>query len=654
MSNHGQEPKVQQAQALKFLKGVFGVKPPKQIAPSGDLTTVAPLPLSAETPIDKNQPEFWADAPWRIEPDQDEIILLFLVRDTNIEKPAKGPWRLDMLKVQQWVSGKAWEDVLTLLPAGLPKVDSKGMFQLRTWWHSLKIPLANFKGAARGKSLRLRVGFHGSYFPYEKPAHIYVNLETFLASHALPLSRAARPGQPRRWFYGDTHYHSVYTNDIKELGNPVPESCAAAHAVGLDWLVITDHSCDLDDVDPDVSPQTRWERLKADTLNPAVTNDQFRCILGEEITLSSKGDNLVHMLAFGGMDQMVEGAFLPNEGGFMTEIFQETIQKLLHRAVKNGGYSKDEAQRMFGKVYPFEKVLTMLPAETLLFAAHPFTLAQPPPPGKWDGEHLYHPRLTGYEFWNGRTRRSAHLTLNPFGSKKWTDPEALSKQDQKRLKKVKGWADGEWELALRQGLASWGQADAAPSLRPVFLAGSDAHGSFNYSVGMSWDYRRRLVVDDDALGKVRTLIYLPEAYTDAIPPEAKILAAMRKGSCVVTDGPVITFTVEQQGKTAQLGEVLTAAGGKDITLNIQAFSTPEFGAVEQVELVTCFRHYRKPVVTVIKKGESASVQLDGAQGYCRLFAQTTGPDGELFCCFTNPIWVRFTDGQAGKLVVRFG
>jgi hypothetical protein len=497
------------------------------------------------------------------------------------------------------------------------------------------------------------VVFQGSFYPYDEPSHININLETFLARHALPLSRAAHAHQARRWFYGDTHYHSVYTNDIKELGNPVPESCQAAHAIGLDWLVITDHSCDLDDVDADVSAQIRWERLKAEVANPNISNDQFRCILGEEITLLAKEDTLVHMLAFGSMEKMVEGAFMPDQGGFMTEVFQETIQKLLHRAAKNGGYSEEEAKRMFGNVHPFEKVLDMLPAEALLFAAHPFTLAQPPPPGKWLAEHLYHPRLTGYEFWNTRIRRTAQLTLNPFGSKKWIDPEALLKQDQKRIQKFKGWADGEWELALRKGLAGWGDADALPRLRPVFLAGSDAHGSFNYGVGMSWDYRRRLAVDDNTLGKVRTVAYLPDGYSDTIPPEAEILAALRKGSCVVTDGPVVTFSVEQQGKTAQLGEVLSAAGGKEITLKIQAYSTPEFGAVEEVELVSCFRHTRKPRITIIKKGESETFELDGKQGYCRLFAQTAGPDGELFCCFTNPIWVRVTDGKTGKLVVSF-
>ena len=367
----------------------------------------------------------------------------------------------------------------------------------------------------------------------------------------------------------------------------------------------------------------------------------------------AKEDTLVHMLAFGSLEKMVEGAFMPDKGGFMTEVLQETIQTLLHRAAKKGGYSEEEAKRMFGNVHPFEKVLDMLPAETLLFAAHPFTLAQPPPPGKWLAEHLYHPRLTGYEFWNTRIRRTAHLTLNPFGSKKWVDSEALLKQDQKRIEKFKSWADGEWDLALRKGLATWGDADALPRLRPVMLAGSDAHGSFNYGVGMSWDYRRRLAVDDNTLGRVRTVVYLPEGITDAVPPEAEILAALRKGSCVGTDGPVVTFSLEQQGKTAQLGEVLGAAGGKEITLRIQAFSTPEFGAVEEVELVTCFCHVRKPVKTIVTKESPVTIQLDGGQGYCRLFVQTKGPDGELFCCFTNPIWVRATDGKMGTLVASF-
>jgi hypothetical protein len=102
-----------------------------------------------------------------------------------------------------------------------------------------------------------------------------------------------------------------------------------------------------------------------------------------------------------------------------------------------------------------------------------------------------------------------------------------------------------------------------------------------------------------------------------------------------------------------MGDVLTVSDNQDIDLKILAFSTPEFGPVEHVELVTCFRHYRKPNKTNIQQGEIATIQLDGLGGYCRLFAQTKGPDGQLFCCFTNPIWVRITDEQEHRLMARY-
>jgi hypothetical protein len=636
---------VQQAKTAKFLEEIFHSK----VSGRADRR----MRLSAEPPIGKNQPEFWADAPWRIEPDQNEVPLLFLVRDTNITSPAKGPWRLDMLKAEQKMPNGSWNSIHTLLPADLPKVDSQGNFQLRTWTYSIRIPLSQIQGARRGETLHLRVIFYGSFFPYDKPSNIEIHLEIFLAEHALPQSRAEKPDQPRQWFYGDTHYHSIYTNDIKELGNPVSETCEAAHSIGLDWLVITDHSCDLDDVDPDVSPQKRWDRLKDDVSNPDISNDQFRCIQGEEITLVGRRENYIHMLAFGGMEEMIEGAFLPDKGGFMTEIFEESIKKWLEKVARDGGYSSDETQRLFGTIHSFEDVLALLPKQALTFAAHPFQTAQPPPPGKWIDEDLYHPRLTGFEFWNGRTRSTTHLTLNPFARSEWKKLDVQAKKDKDRIKKLQEWAESKWDLALRRGLAQWESTEELPSLRPVFLAGSDAHGSFNYSVGLSWDYTRRLIVDDNALGKVRTVVYLQDKITNAIPPEERILAAISKGSCVVTDGPLIDFSVKNNGKTVYMGEVLNLEDGEDVNLDIQTFSTPEFGPLKQVELVTCFRHYRKPNKTSIIKGAEEVVPLDGSQGYCRLFAQTAGSDGQLFCCFTNPIWVRIRDQQKHRLVANY-
>jgi hypothetical protein len=45
--------------------------------------------------------------------------------------------------------------------------------------------------------------------------------------------------------------------------------------------------------------------------------------------------------------------------------------------------------------------------------------------------------------------------------------------------------------------------------------------------------------------------------------------------------------------------------------------------------------------------------MDGRRGYCRIEAQTTGPLGETFCCFTNPIWLRATDGKKRQLYITY-
>jgi hypothetical protein len=294
----------------------------------------------------------------------------------------------------------------------------------------------------------------------------------------------------------------------------------------------------------------------------------------------------------------------------------------------------------------------MLPEETLTFAAHPFTFAQPPPPGTWHAEDLDSLRLTGYEFWNGRSRRSSGMTLNPFDRKNWQDEEKLAKKDEARIKKVRRWAETRWEPVLRRGLVSWSPADALPATRPVFIAGSDAHGSFNFSVGMGWDYRTRLVVDDNALGRARTVVYLPDHQATSVPEIKEILAAVRKGACVVTDGPILEFTLGHEGSIAHLGEALTVSGDGDLEMEVVAHCTPEFGAVEQVEVVTCFNGHRKAKTALVKTGETERVKLDGLQGYCRLYAQTIGQGGEHFCCFTNPIWARITDGEKRHLLVR--
>jgi hypothetical protein len=639
---------LQADRTFRFLADLFGIKvkdlvevvrpPPSVVEMSGVISL-------------QNQPEFWADAPWRVEPDQDYLPLSFHIRDANVELTERGPWRLDALHVEQRLPGGGWPKVATFLPADLPGLNSQGVIERELWVFGTPLALEDLPAAGRGEVVHLRVRFEGSFGPHDEPSPSEIHLETFLARHPLPLGRGSDTASPRRWFYGDTHYHSAYTNDVKEFGGCVAEARKAGQAIGLDWLVVTDHSCDLDELDDGPGSVRRWDRLRADVASPQLSDDQFRLILGEEITLLGEAGYPLHMLAFGAMDDMVEGAFLPaGATNFPSELARTAIEVILEASE---GYPDDTTQRLFGEIYSLDQVLAMLPKDTLAFAAHPHDVAQVPP-ARWRKEDLTHPRLTGYEFWNGRMRVKGRHTYNPFDRPTWRDQEKLQKADAERVAKLKRQAQRRWDPQLRRGVQEWQPEDERPTWRPVFIGGSDAHCDFNYHVGWAWDYRR-FEVDDNAFGRVRTAIYVADHSGEGVPTVDRILAAVSRGACVVTDGPLVEPWLRHAGHKATVGDLLTVSAGGDPELELRAHTTPEFGPVHEIEVITYFPRTTgtKSRRTIVPAGAATTVDLDGPQGYIRAETQTTSPNGESFCCFTNPLWLRIADGQKRKMRVSF-
>lgn len=630
MSTNHEEMEME-AQAREFMGGFFGLK---------SLQPQSPFELHG-TLTRRNQPEFHADAPWRLEPDLDSIALLFLVREGNLQPPGLGPWLLDEIHTDQLLSDGHWYRLFSYSPAQLPGVDATGHLDSSFWTFRTRIPLSSLQDVGRGDVARLRVVFDGRFPPGagDEPATVCRYLHVYLATDPLPLSRAATGSAPRQWFYGDTHYHSDGTNNVWECGNPVRDARDAGIAIGLDWLVVTDHSCDLDDPDDGPGSPTRWERLKTELAKPSISDDRFRCILGEEITVRKGRFGYMHVLLFGGLDQLIEGGFW-HDGDWIVKRVADGILDII---VGEGGYPDDIIERVFDPVHRYDQMLQMLPPETLAFAAHPYVEAQPPFwNGKWEKEQLTHPRLAGHEFWNGRTRHKTQSrfdpTDNPFEEPEWNDPTNLAEADESRVKRLKKWVDETWSPMLEDGVDEWTVGDSPPMQRPVFLAGSDAHGDFNYAVGVGWDYKQHNSINDNALGRARTVIFLPHHQSTHVPDVDQILAALRKGSAVVTDGPVIAFSLQQDGQIAHMGDVLHIAAGQP-ELKVVFHTSLEFGAAEQVELITYVKGDRRQRIhTPIQFGPAASVTLEGDRGFLRLAADTVGRLGERFCCFTNPVW----------------
>jgi hypothetical protein len=584
-------------------------------------------------------PSFWADAPWRLEPGQTEIPFTFIVRDAgglNLKVKLE-----EIVICEAADDGLPWEEkdwrVVHRFTEGL------GTITRLLWAYrpspSLPlgppptIPLSQFQTAEPGGRLLLKAGFKGKrrqILPIWKPFEDWQGLVVRLASDSLPLRDSTQ------WYYGDTHYHSTYTNDVKEYGNPVPDTRAAAEAIGLDWLVITDHSVDLADENPywedRLSGGSRWDDLGLEV--QASSDDRFRLLRGEELTILGRpglGDDTLHMLVFGDQfDKLIPGAFARK--GMLSSVADRLL-----------GFARHLYEHLFGEIYKLEAVLTgvdqtgqAVPAlqgrsvqdqGALAFAAHPASMAQAPG-GTWDFYDLVQP-IHGMEAWNTRLRHYANEEDSPFED--WE--ESKSWEEGANKKGIEA-----WDRILRQKV---GLADP----RYILLAGSDAHGSFNFSEGwwVDWDGFR---ADDNCLGRVRTLLYLPHrdpAGTRQSPTEAEVADAIRTGSCVLTDGPVLNVTLGCNGSRAKLGEILTVDGEGTLEVDVQAASTAEFGQVEQVEVTYYFRGMDDavpaPVPFNVGHSEVVGGDLPSGPGYVRL-ATVTRNGQETYRCFTNPIWVK--------------
>ncbi len=636
-------------------------------------------------------PEFWADAPWRLGPDQRGIPFTFIIRDgdgdnvkirlkeitvwetvddgTPLEEKGPDAWRLvhTFRGEGDGPIGPITEKFWTYRPAPSTSLDPPPVIPLEAF-ETICETVDGERVPVRGQRLVLKIVFNGTQLrggARRSLKNRWQPLLVFLASEVLPLRDSPQ------WYYGDTHYHSSYTNDLKEFGNPVPDTRAAAEGMGLDWLVITDHSVDLKDdnfywADTTPAPGDRWQALGAEVQNNS--DARFRLVRGEEVTVAGKpgaGSDLIHLLVFGdGFEEMIPGAF-------------GSKNLLGSVAASLSGYAKELYESLFGPIYELEEVLTgknaqgtknpvleersvQAQAGALAFAAHPTLLAQSLG-GLWEDEDLAQP-INGVEAWNIRMRFHASHEQSPFDHwEKATDWEEGTNKKGIDL----------WERCLRTRV---GWKDP----RFVLLGGSDAHGSFNYTVAwwLDWDGIR---ADDGCMGKVRTLLYLPERSLDSArhaPTIEEITWALGKGSCVVTDGPVLNLSVGFDGQVvaidgdrpngnvqAKMGQVMSIEGDGALTVTVQAAPTAasgqasEFGVVNKVKAVYYFQGEDETLSEIkvfefIVGGRAVLAgDLPSGPGYVRLETVTQNGD-DVFRCFTNPIWIKSAGPGKRTLNVR--
>lgn len=244
------------------------------------------------SPLYKRWPEIFLDGPSYCVPGAKPVFYL-CVKDADYY-----PVRIRELEVLIQGSGESHKTRLTL--------------DLQVSENLVFIPLdLDFSGFSGALTVNGRISvenasgkrreFMNANFPGLSPSPLLINL----LSSPLPF--------PADWHGGELHCHSDYSNDPVEFGAPLKVLQEAAKALGMGYVVCTDHSYDfyydrkryMERIDPEANFQAyRREALELNTANP----DSPVLIPGEEVSCGNYLGENVHLLVAG------HPTFLPGLG----------------------------------------------------------------------------------------------------------------------------------------------------------------------------------------------------------------------------------------------------------------------------------------------------------------------------------------------------
>lgn len=448
------------------------------------------------------------------------------------------------------------------------------------------------------------------------------------------------------WHRGDMHYHSAFTDNAAERGYPLDVTRQAALAANLDWVILADHSTDMN---PERYAQALDQVQK-------IRDDKVLFIRGEEITTTSGKESLLnslHLVALPSPDDPDKGfgsgadAVITTGDGSPTSPAMP-LRAALERISAAGGFA---------------------------YAAHPFDPVSPVlRGGEWgleadflaaDGKGLA-PALVGLEPWNRATTVIADDSRDPYCIRRGANPEVCFQPagEAHQYARLEGGIERGWRPLLAKGLAAADPA-SSPAFKVFLAAGSDAHGDFNYEATMdSVDFLSKPTrafagyAEDNAFGKLSTVVHCPQGMGAR---GESVLKALREGRSVLSNGPLLIAGIDVDGDGQLAGEKDVWPGGQAMidkrhppSVQIQWETSPEFGRVTSLRLILgTSAGESAPDEIPIPAGKELSSKglspvglqpvLDSlglAWAYIRFEARTRNSGGEEFRCYTNPLWIR--------------
>ena len=492
------------------------------------------------------------------------------------------------------------------------------------------------------------------------------------------------------FYRGDTHLHSMFTQNDAEVGLPLCGTKEAGQLIGLDWITTTDHTSDFDNYGGG-NINTNWDRIKAEAALNNAADPSLIYIAGQEVAVGNSNSELVHMLAYPSYSSVSTFPFMGDGNGDLTGT-SKTVDIVAAELASFGGFSY--------AAHPFatESKLPTIPVGGGIWnLGHAgFTINGLPFPEtggniianneNLDSDILYLQNGTlinngklikdgikGTQIWNVRNTLTTSGDANdPWDVLNISDPftQFDTASYSFHIKKFRQGQEitnyiNQYGLQLKNGDSTY------QNWKMYISAGADAHGSFNFS--NTNDFASLGTINNNAVGKLSTLAYSEDGMG---ANGENVLKAMYFGSTTLSDGPIITIGISDDGENTSnevmMGEdaIVNTLTLDDYYFNYNYTTTPEFGEVTKITMIvgTESGEIRKNIpVTSVTGDNLESYSLTGILDlvlgigntpqdeyfYVRAELQTfidyTGSettyrtDFDYFHSFTNPIWIKLSE-----------
>lgn len=539
------------------------------------------------------------------------------------------------------------------------------------WYFNFAIPADKLVGFEDVIDIRVRIDYGNLTFTDD-----IVGMRIFRSTLSVP--------KLPDYYRGDTHLHSMYTQNDAEIGLPLCATKTAAKHIGLDWITTTDHTSDFDNYGTSIA--SNWSRIQSEVQQLNTEDPSLIFIAGQEVALKNHENKLVHMLAYPNASNPYNFPFIGDGKGDLvatTVTINSALAQLysidgfayaahpfstadaLPTIPVNGGIWNLGSTDFFGNGANFPRIggpiiCNNLSAPSDVLSTTPKTLIK-------DG-------LKGAQIWNVRnTLESTGDELDPWdvdgGGGGFTASDTASYSN--HLKKFRQGLEIV-NFINQQGLILKNQDSTYRNWKLYMSSGSDAHGSFNSS--NTDDFGGLGTISDNAVGKLNTLVYCPNGMgTNG----SGILNALYHGRNILSDGPIVAMGISYDGQN-QSNEILmgddaivnTNASGSYF-INLDYVTNAEYGSVIKIKFILGTENGETeidlnsgcPITGTVHKSLSLNTILESAftngtipqkkYFYIRAELETARDlsglepiyrkNYERHNAFTNPIWLKYDE-----------